>query len=325
MNEMTERDEASVALLEGLEKEARLYSEAFAMNAIQLGRVLTEAKKLVPHGEWLDWIDANTGLSAKMAQDVMRTYRRFNGKQSLLTVDKSKLFKLLSLPEGKEDEFLEENDVASMSVREVGEAVKQARQEEQAAARAEIARERRLRMEAESRASRAEARDGEIPENLAEELRDKDRQIKEERENAQHFAKLAGEAGKDKVALERETRSLKEELARQASDHAAEMERQTVKYAELRTSYLDLKSSVSRGDAERVHPDTLTIDVFASAVREFMGLCARMPYMSDTFCGMSQAEKDQYNQFLRTIEGWATGARQALEAIRVDGGDFVEQ
>lgn len=313
MNEMTERDEASVALLEGLEKEARLYSEAFAMNAIQLGRVLTEAKKLVPHGEWLDWIDANTGLSAKMAQDVMRTYRRFNGKQSLLTVDKSKLFKLLSLPEGKEDEFLEENDVASMSVREVGEAVKRARQEEQAAARAEITRERRLRMEAESRANRLAENVGDIPESVAQELRDKDRQIKEERESAQHFANMARDAGKDKLALERERNSLMEEL-----------ERAQEKFNNLRDDYLNLKSAQSRGDVEHMHPDTLTIEVFSAAVREFMGLCARMPYMGDTFCGMAQPEKEQYGQYLRTIEGWAEGARQALETVRLDGGEFVE-
>ena len=324
MNEVTQRDEASIVLLEGLEKEARLYSEAFAMNAIQLGRVLTEAKKLVPHGEWLDWIDANTGLSAKMAQDVMRTYRRFSGKPSLLTVDKSKLFKLLSLPEGKEDEFLEENDVASMSVREVGEAVKQARQEEQAAARAEIARERRLRMEAESRANRQADQDGDIPESVAQELRDKDRQIREERENGQHFAQLAREAGKDKIALERERNSLAEQLERQKAEHEEELERAQEKYDHLRDDYLNLKSAQSRGDVEHMHPDTLTIEVFSAAVREFMGMCARMPYMGDTFSGMAQADREQYGQFLRTIEGWAEGARRALETVRLDGGEFVE-
>ncbi|MBQ8109406.1 MAG: DUF3102 domain-containing protein [Clostridia bacterium] len=325
MNELMHKDEVSAARLDRLAHEARLYSESFAMNALQLGRVLTEAKREIPHGEWMNWVYENTGMSQKMAQDLMRSYQKFSGKPTLFTVEKSKLFKLLSLPEGKEDEFLEKNDVASMSVREVGEAVKQARQEEQAAARAEIARERRLRMEAESRANRQADQDGDISESVAQALRDKDRQIREERENGQHFAQLAREVGKDKIALERERNSLAEQLERMKDEHEAELERAQEKYSNLRDEYLSLKSARSRDDVAHVNPDTLTIEVFSAAVREFMGICARMPYMQGTFSGMAQAEKEKYGQYLRTIEGWARGARGALETVRLDGGDFVEE
>ena len=48
MNELIQQTtEENLAVLDGLAQEARLYSEAFAMNAFQLGRVLTEAIRLI--------------------------------------------------------------------------------------------------------------------------------------------------------------------------------------------------------------------------------------------------------------------------------------
>lgn len=43
-------------------------------------------------------------------------------------VDKSKLYKMLALPEGTEDTFIAEHDVGTMTSREVEEAVRQERE-----------------------------------------------------------------------------------------------------------------------------------------------------------------------------------------------------
>ena len=61
--------------------------------------------------------------------------------------------------------------------------------------------------------------------------------------------------------------------------------------------------------------DELTIDVFASAVRQFIGTCARMPHMCHTFGTMTLSEKNAYDELLRTVEGWAANARQAMNTI----------
>ncbi|MBQ6255714.1 MAG: hypothetical protein IJJ60_03910, partial [Clostridia bacterium] len=58
----------------------------------------------------------------------------------------------------------------------------------------------------------------------------------------------------------------------------------------------------------------------SAAVREFMGLCARMPYMSSTFSTMPVEEKRGYDELLRTVEGWAASARHALDTYAAEGG-----
>ena len=83
----------------------------------------------------------------------------------------------------------------------------------------------------------------------------------------------------------------------------------------MRSELLSLQSVAAKGDAERVPVDELTIDVFASAVRQFIGTCARMPHMGHTFGTMMLSEKNAYDELLRTVEGWAANARQAMNTI----------
>ena len=55
-----EHDAVSVALYDGLR------------HARAAGMLLIEAKKLVPHGEWLPWLKANCGTSERTAQAYMK-------------------------------------------------------------------------------------------------------------------------------------------------------------------------------------------------------------------------------------------------------------
>ena len=69
--------------------------------------------------------------------------------------------------------------------------------------------------------------------------------------------------------------------------------------------------------------DELTLELFSAAVREFMGMCARMPYMSGTFSVMPQQTKNGYDELLRTVEGWCEKSRQALDSFAVEGGIII--
>lgn len=295
--------------LDALAAQARIYSENAAANLLQLGRVLTEARERVPHGEWTDWVRENAGMSYSQAAACMGSYRRFGNRELFSGVERSKLFKMLALPEGTEERFMQDNDVEDMTAREVGEAVKKVRDE----VRGEIARERRLRMEAERQADRAASDQEDISDAVAEELRQKDAEIQEAKASSQHFAELARQVGNEKAALERECKRLQEE-----------QDMQQAQYDQLQAEYLNLKSSYKRGDAERAQADALTADVFAASVRDFLGMCARMPYMGATFGAMTQAEKATFDENLKAVEGWAAGARRALSAVVVEGGAIVE-
>ena len=160
MEALAKHGGADLAVLDGLAKEARYYSESIATNMIQLGRVFTDAKKLVKHGEWGAWLRSNADCSERTAQQFMQVYGRFGENPAFARIgERSKLFKMLALPPGTEDDFMDRNDVAGMSSREVDAAVKAFRE------RAE---------QAEARVKELENRPPEIPEDITETLQEKD-------------------------------------------------------------------------------------------------------------------------------------------------------
>ena len=119
MNEITTQNSTEIAVLGGLAQEAQYYAKSIANGIIQLGRVLTEAKPLVKHGEWEQWIRENAGCSVRYAQVFMQAYARFGNNAAVAQIgERGKIFKLLALPAGTEEQFLTDHDVSEMSTRE---------------------------------------------------------------------------------------------------------------------------------------------------------------------------------------------------------------
>lgn len=115
--------------------------------AVEIGRRLTEAKAMVPHGEWGEWLKREVDYSQSTAQNLMKVYQELgDGQESLFGPPKSqtlgnlsftKVLQLLALPEPELDEFVETHDVESMSTRELAAALKE---RDEARAAAELAR-----------------------------------------------------------------------------------------------------------------------------------------------------------------------------------------
>lgn len=299
-----------------LAQEARIYSESFVLNTINLGRVLTEAKKQVRHGEWADWVRENTGgMSVRNAQQFMQAYARFGGKEAFAGIDKSKMYKMLSLPEGTEDAFLEQNDVANMSSREVEEAVRKVRAE----MNAQLAQEKKARKEAEARAEELELQKDNVPDQAKETIVNQMNRID----------KLNSDislAEREKRLLEQEISSQKREiltLRRDLDDRDEMLAEAQQEHERVRAELLNMQSAAAKGDAERVPVDEFTVEVFSNAVRQFVGTCARMPHMRSTFSVMMLDERNAYDELLRTIEGWTRDARAALNTV--DGEAYVHE
>ena len=101
--------------------------------AIQLGHKLTEAKELVEHGEWGNWVKENLPFSQDKATMMMRIYENYGANQESLFGDLNsdtyrnlgvwQAFALLSVPEEEREEFVKENHVEDMSVRELKQAI----------------------------------------------------------------------------------------------------------------------------------------------------------------------------------------------------------
>ena len=300
-----------LALLEGLAKEAQYYSSTAVNSMLQLGRVLCKAKQLVKHGEWGAWIRENAGCSERTAQQFMQAYGRFGSSEAAAQIgDKSKLFKMLSLPAGTEDEFLAENDVAAMTSREVEEAVHKVREE----MGVELSKEKKARQRAEERAEELERQADKIPDRVMDDLVAKQNTIDRQRMEIERVANDGRAALQEASRLRRENASLQRDVA-ERDEMLAEAQQD---YDRVQADLLSMQSAASKCDAERVPVDALTLDVFASAVRQFVGTCARMPHMQHTFGTMLLAEKNDYDELLRTVEAWARDARKALDTVTIE-------
>lgn len=307
MNEIANTQQAGLTPIAVLAEEARIYSESMAMNMLNLGRVFTEAKKQVAHGEWGDWVQRYSGMSARSAQQLMAIYSRFGDKPAFAGVEKSKMYKMLALPEGTEEAFAEKNDLSAMTSREVEEAVKRVREQ----ANEEIRRERAARKAAEERAEELSARPPEVPEEVSAALKSKDAMIEQQKQELERIAAT----GRDSVAEANRLRSDNNRLRRELNENAELLEETQQECNRAQAELLNLQSTVAKGDAERTPCDELTTDTFAAAVRQFIGACARMPHMGRTFGMMRPEEYHVYDELLRTVEGWAKDARKALDTI----------
>lgn len=302
MERLITQEERNMVVLDTLASEARLLTENIALNMLQLGRVLTEAKAIVAHGEWGAWVEGNCDFSERYAQQFMNAWKRYGEKAGMERLGKSKILKLLALPEGTEDKFLEENPVDEMTAREVEAAVKRVRHEMQA----EIDREKKLREEAEKK---------EIPDEIFDSLKKKDEKIAGMTAEIERLSTIGKDTIEEQNALRRENARLKQEIEEQEA--LSEEQQEAVRRAQA--ELLNMKSQMARGDAERTVGTELTVSVFAGAVRSFVGTCARMPHMGKTFARMSDKEWEAYSELLNTVESWAVEARRALETVHADG------
>ena len=304
MDELANTENSSLSTLDKLGEQARMYSEAVMMNLFQLGRVLIEAKSLCQRGEWGNWLKQHTDMSDRSAQNIMGIYRRFGNRPAFAEIDKAKLFSMLALPEGKEEQFVAENNVADMTSREVAAAVKQAREE----AQVEINRANQARLDAERRAEEAERRPPELPDDVAETLRKQKQQIEQ-------LQAVGRDAIEESTRLQRENARMQQELQEQGEL----LEETQEQYNRAQAELLNAQSAIARGDAERTPASELTLEAFDSAVHSFLGAVTLMPHMRRTFSKMGSDEREGYDQLLLAVESWAKGAREALDTFTTEG------
>ena len=110
--------------------------------AIEIGRRLKEAKDLLPHGEWGQWLEESVNYSQRTATNLMRIYDAY-GEASLQSssspgvagqipqlpnLNYSQALLLLGIPESERAQFIEELDVENMSIRELQKAIQERNQ-----------------------------------------------------------------------------------------------------------------------------------------------------------------------------------------------------
>lgn len=245
MNDLVECRSSDViaAEINGIKEQVKkTVRGAMLSGAMEIGRLLLEAKAVVQHGEWGQWLQDNVDYSQTTANDMMRLYTEYRDQQITLDggptneelfgmLEPSKALALLSLPEQERKEFVQEHTVEDMSVRALKEEIAQIKAEKEAAEAAASA--------AESAMKAAEA--------LAEKKTEKaDALVKEaEKKRLEAEAKLKNaEARRDeavKVAVSAEREKLEKDLkrTRENLDKAMEREKEKEKQIDLLKAELE--------------------------------------------------------------------------------------
>ena len=108
-------------------------------NTIEIGKRLIQAKSLLKHGEWINWLQDNFQLSHPTATKFMKCAERFRNIASTQHLTSSQMIQLLSLSSIEETEnFIKQkattgNPVADMSVRTLNKEIKQWKAEKEEA------------------------------------------------------------------------------------------------------------------------------------------------------------------------------------------------
>ena len=148
-------------------RELKRQAQTMALTyAIEIGRRLAEAKAILPHGSWGEWLEKEVEFSQSTAGNYMKLFEAygnqqmslfgiFGNSQTIANLDYTKALKLLAVPEEEREAFAEEVDAGNLSVRELEAAIRERNE-----ARAQAEEERQKAAEYEEALEEAEtARD----------------------------------------------------------------------------------------------------------------------------------------------------------------------
>lgn len=107
-------------------------------SVVEIGQRLNEAKELLPHGEWLPWLETRVQFSERTAQKYMAMAREYADNPQLVSdLGSEKAFALLALPKEEREKIAAEGatvdgktkPAADLTKREVQKLVKERKPE----------------------------------------------------------------------------------------------------------------------------------------------------------------------------------------------------
>ena len=113
-------------------RDIRIQTGQFLRTAIEIGRLLFEAKAMVEPGGWSRYIEEELPFSHSWANNYMKLYKEYGSDQTSLFGDSqafmnlrpTQALELLALPAAEREEFAQTHDVADMSTRQLRQAIK---------------------------------------------------------------------------------------------------------------------------------------------------------------------------------------------------------
>lgn len=299
--------------------------------SVEIGRLLCEAKALVPNGEWMNWLKDNVDYSQATANNLMRLYEEY-GEQSQIgffeenrleifgSLTPSQAVALVALPYEQRKEFVETHDMSETSVRDIQaeikarkEAEKRAEAAEKRAEDAERKAEKNedevidLRRHLDELLSKDEKVEAVDIEKLQKETEDKlraeyDVKIKEAEKAAAEKAKtkvenlqkkLDAKDGEHEKALAKAVEKAKEDAVKALEAEYSE------KLAASRAEAEKLKKKLDSSSNEDIQKLSVHFELFQKEFQEVLKILGRLP-------------KDNADKLKESIKGILDGCKKQL-------------
>ena len=182
-------------------------------DSVEVGRLLTEAKAAVNHGEWAGWLEENFQYSSTEANNLMRLWEAYGTREQIGLfednrtaifgrLNKSQAIALLGIPEDARAAFVEANPPEDLSVREFERRIEEAKAETDAAVRKAVEAEealfnaRQAKKDAEEKMEEANRRAMEAEAIMTEHVKavEESKKLKKQLAEARKLAEDRGEA-----------------------------------------------------------------------------------------------------------------------------------
>lgn len=119
--------------LADITRDIRIKTGQFLLDAIEIGRLLFEAKATVGPGGWMQYVEEELPFSQSWANNYMRLYKEygdtqlsiFGNSQATAKLSPTQALELLALPAQERETFMETHDVENMSTRELKQAIRE--------------------------------------------------------------------------------------------------------------------------------------------------------------------------------------------------------
>lgn len=259
-------------------------------NAMEIGKRLMEAKEIVPHGEWLDYVERECDFSQSTANNMMQLYKEYgNDQQSLfggnsqafVNLPYTKALRLLAVPAEEREEFAAKVDAENISTRELDKAIKE-RDEAIKAERAarELSAVAQERFEAERNrveqlTNEAEAVRGKVAKNAEEmaTLRVQLREAQKAAEDAKAASRQVPEDVMDQLRRDAEANAA-EQAQREIAEKLAAAEAKAEKAAQQAAAAEKRLEEARRAQASAADPETAVFSVQFTQLQEQFNKCA---------------------------------------------------
>lgn len=108
-----------------LTAEIVLLKNQTAQNIIEIGKRLIQVKEQLPHGEWGKWLEEKVDFKQTTATKFMRVANEFSNLHTYESLNQSKIFALLDIPQDQREDFIQSNPIDEMTTRQLQQAIRE--------------------------------------------------------------------------------------------------------------------------------------------------------------------------------------------------------